>query len=508
MRKQKLILSIDDEELVRNSFRMFLSEFGFDVIVGEDGKSGLKLFYEHSPDLVLLDLKMPGMNGIQVLQKMIKADPSIPVIVVSGVGIIQEAMEAIRQGAWDYLLKPVEDLNILLHSVKNALEKSELLQQNKKYQMDLESMVASRTMELELSNKKLSQEIEYRKEVEVQLHKSRQILSSVIETVPDIIYRVNKNGKINFISDAVKNYGYQKTDFINKSIFDFINHEDRKRSYWHLLERRTGSRKTKNFTIPFLVDHKNPPIFMLESEGIYTEAGEHFIGTQGILRDITARIKAENKIKKSLQEKKALLREIHHRVKNNMQIILSLLNLQMRDIKNPKIQEILKQSQNRILSMTIVHESIYKNNNFAQIEIKQFIKEFYNRITNSYLIGKQITVDYDIETSMISLDSSVPLAIILNEIITNIFKHAFKGQKTGNVMITVKIIQENFAKVKIEDNGVGFSKKPNMKKPKTMGLSLIKTLTKQLEGEINIDHLDMGTRITFTCNTQLSKSSL
>jgi len=508
---KKVILTIDDEKFIRTSFKTFLEDFGYDVLEAGNGIEGIKIFKKYQPDLILLDLRMPEMDGFGVLKNVLAISPDTPIIVVSGVGIIKDAVEAIRQGATDYVLKPIQDLDILRYSISRALEKADLVAQNKKYQEKLEEMVEERTSELASTNDLLSEEINHRKQTELKLQNSQQMLTSILETVPDIIYRLDNNGKINFISDAVKNYGYLPSDFIDKYIHELVHPEDQENAYWHVRTRRSDFRKTMNYEIRLFPysDETNYPIFMLESEGIYSSNINHcFIGTQGVARDITLRKEAEDKIKKSLKEKESLLREVHHRVKNNMQVILSLLNLQMREIDSVDIQNILKESQNRIQSMAIVHESIYKTTDFSHIRIVNFIKSLYMQIATSYDMQSEIKVNYNINEVFVSLDSSVPLAIILNEIFTNIFKHAFDNFKNANINIHVEKIDDKFAKVFVEDNGCGISEEIDPYSPDSMGLSLIKTLTKQINGEMTVERLDPGTKTSIVFNTKINQSSL
>ncbi|MCK5076735.1 MAG: PAS domain S-box protein, partial [Calditrichia bacterium] len=151
------ILTIDDEEVIRYSFKNFLEDFGYNVIAAENGKKGLAVFNEHKPDLVLVDLRMPVMDGLEVLENLKKNSPDTPVIVVSGTGEIKDVIEALRLGAWDYLLKPVEDLSVLLHTIQKSFERLELIKENRSYQHHLEEKVEQRTQEIFLKNIELKQ---------------------------------------------------------------------------------------------------------------------------------------------------------------------------------------------------------------------------------------------------------------------------------------------------------------------------------------------------------------
>ncbi len=155
--KQPVILTIDDERHIRESFRYFLEDCEYNVLTAENGRKGLDLFQQHSPDLVLLDLRMPEIDGLEVLARIKKQSPDTPVLVVSGTGVMADAVEALRLGAWDFLLKPIEDLSVLHHTVKKNLERIRLIRENRAYQHHLEEKIAQRTRELQYANAELQQ---------------------------------------------------------------------------------------------------------------------------------------------------------------------------------------------------------------------------------------------------------------------------------------------------------------------------------------------------------------
>ncbi len=151
----KTILIIDDEEAIRQSFADYLEDMGYRVLTAENGRVGVDMFDRERADLVLVDLRMPKMDGLEVLAHITKKSPATPLIVVSGTGVISDAVEALHQGAWDYILKPVKDLSVLAHSVDMAFEKARLKEENRRYQDHLEQMVAERTSELHRTTENL-----------------------------------------------------------------------------------------------------------------------------------------------------------------------------------------------------------------------------------------------------------------------------------------------------------------------------------------------------------------
>jgi PAS domain S-box-containing protein len=151
------ILIIDDEKAIRDSFCAHLEDCGYDILTAENGREGLDIYQNEQPDLIIVDLRMPEVDGIQVLETISRQSPLTPLIVASGTGLINDAVEALHCGAWDYLLKPIQDLSMLTHAVESALEKARLKKENQAYRLRLEQLVEERTAELGQANMDLSQ---------------------------------------------------------------------------------------------------------------------------------------------------------------------------------------------------------------------------------------------------------------------------------------------------------------------------------------------------------------
>ncbi|MCF8056585.1 MAG: response regulator [Desulfocapsa sp.] len=149
------ILTIDDETLIRESFRFYLEDCGYQVLEAENGRIGIEMIEKFRPDLVLVDLRMPEVDGLEVLQHVHKHFPELPIIVISGTGYIGDAVEAMNRGAWSYLLKPISDFNSLRYAVEHALEKARLIEENRSYREHLEEKVQQRTQALEHTNQLL-----------------------------------------------------------------------------------------------------------------------------------------------------------------------------------------------------------------------------------------------------------------------------------------------------------------------------------------------------------------
>ncbi len=215
--------------------------------------------------------------------------------------------------------------------------------------------------------------------------------------------------------------------------------------------------------------------------------------------EASERDKAQKQIINSLEEKNVLLREIHHRVKNNMQIISSLLSLQSSTIENPEMREIFHESQNRVKSMSIIHEQLYQTDNLSKIDFKIYINGLIKSLFQVYSSpSKQIKWDVDINEVKLNLETSIPCGLIINELISNSLKHAFKERDNGK--ITVKMDRNNdLITLIVADNGVGISNNFQIEKASTLGLKLVTNLVKQLEGEMIVNN-ENGASFTIKFN--------
>jgi two-component sensor histidine kinase len=225
--------------------------------------------------------------------------------------------------------------------------------------------------------------------------------------------------------------------------------------------------------------------------GLITYRGR--VASMGTVKDITDRKKAEEQIKNSLEEKEILLREIHHRVKNNLMIVSSLLAHQSQYIRDKDVIDMFTDSQNRILSMALVHEKLYQSKNLAKIDFKEYIDDLVVDLIQSYEVnGNKITLNMNIENIQLDIDFAIPCGLIINELVTNSLKYAFPvgTQTQGEIKIAFHSIDrnENIFELVDSDNGIGLPKDLDFRKTDSLGLHLVTTLAeKQLHGEITLN---------------------
>ncbi|MDI6643959.1 MAG: PAS domain S-box protein [Methanobacteriaceae archaeon] len=205
------------------------------------------------------------------------------------------------------------------------------------------------------------------------------------------------------------------------------------------------------------------------------------------------RMHDEDKIKRSLRDKELLLREIHHRVKNNLQIVTSLLNLQSRKIDDNEAVDVFKESQNRVKSMAIIHEQLYQSADLAYIDFELYIKQLISYLSDSYNVNRyKIKTEIIADSISLNIDTAMPLALIINELVSNSLKYAFPDSEEGNIRVELKK-EDGMYKLTVSDDGIGLPEDISVENTKTLGLQLIHSLTMQLDGEITVD-LTNGTK--------------
>jgi two-component sensor histidine kinase len=212
-------------------------------------------------------------------------------------------------------------------------------------------------------------------------------------------------------------------------------------------------------------------------------------------QNIAERQRAEEQLRTSLRDKEVLLQEIHHRVKNNLQIMSSLLHLQSRHVTDQETLAMFKESRNRIRSMALVHEKLYQSSDLSQINFAQYVRSLGSYLLRSYGVDPGLVrLQIDAQDAHLSIDTAVPCGLVINELISNALKHAFPDGRDGEIRLEFHQVETGRFVLTVHDDGVGFAPDPVLTKPSTLGLQLVNTLVDQLEGTIAYDHSD-GTTI-------------
>src|SRR5664280_1322353 len=593
------------------SLRVLIGEDSEDdalLIIRELNKGGYNPVYERAEtvsamkkalkekqwDIILCDYKMPKFNAPSAIAVLKEANIDIPLIVVTGAIGEEAAVECMRLGAQDYIMKG--NMFRLCPAIARELEESEV----RKKQRQAEEVL---------------RESEYK-------------YKSLIENIPGINLTIDLEGTITFVSRRTNEIlGYEDLEMINMAIFNFIPEEDHQRVMESLRKGMKGE-KIKHFQIPMTAKSGEKVFFESSFTRIYkdgavvgaqgtavditerkhaesqreaalealrlseenfrrsledlplgvrivTVEGETIYANQAILdiyvhdsmeefkttpvenrytpesfaehqvrrekrkrgdnapseyeisivrkdgevrhlhvfrkdilwngerqfqvlyNDITTRRQAEEQLHASLQEKELLLGEVHHRVKNNMQVISGLLDLPAALSGNQERRKMFHESQSRIHAMSLVHEKLYGSKDFARIDLAGYVKTLSQDLFQTYKIypGK---IDLIIQTDgdvYVDINKAIPCGLILNELISNALKHAFPGDRHGELQIIIRGMKNTEIEIVVRDNGLGLPDDVDIHQPLSVGLYLVKGLVKsQLDGKMEVRR-DAGTEV-------------
>lgn len=331
------VLFVEDNDTIRFLYNRLLSKKVSSFYIAENGQHGLEVYKEHRPDLIITDISMPIMDGLEMISHIKQINPDVKVIVMSAYSIKEYFLEAINLGVNGYLIKPVE---------------------------------------------------------------AKKLFELIDELAGNILMK-------------------------------------------RALEEKEEKRRI-----------------------------------------------AEENLKRSLAEKDVLLREVHHRVKNNMQIISSILKMQERQVDDQRLKTVLGESQNRIRTMALIHENLYRNENLANIQFLNYVKSLASNLSRSYA-DKQgmIRFNYDIIDVFLPLDTGIPCGLIINELISNSIKYAFDGRERGTISIRLDRIDghDNEFELEVSDNGKGISKDFDIENSKSLGMKIVTRLVQQIDGILDYD---------------------
>ncbi|PKL84042.1 MAG: hypothetical protein CVV24_01925 [Ignavibacteriae bacterium HGW-Ignavibacteriae-3] len=308
-----------------------------------------------------------------------------------------------------------------------------------------------------------------------------------IENSVDAVTVVDTKGIIIYESPSVTRiFGYAPGELIGRSVFEFIHPGNLKKTL-DLFKRASKE--------PFSVNIIELQFLKQNGEWAYIRASGKNMIPDPIIRgiilnvtDISERVEMESRLKRTIDEKDILMKEIHHRVKNNFMTVSNLLYLQADLVNDPKVTEVFLECQNRIKSMALIHEKLYQSETLSEVDIHSYVQRLISYIQSSYInTSANILIDLDINPAIkFGTEKAISIALIINELLSNIFKYAFPSNQNGIVQIRLYKETDNY-RLTVKDDGVGFPEEYNAALSNSLGLKLVKMMSEQMRGNFTIN---------------------
>lgn len=328
-------------------------------------------------------------------------------------------------------------------------------------------------------------DITERKKAEEILKQSEEKFRAVSESTPAqiVIFQGTKFVYVNPYSEIMS--GYSKDELLKFNFWDLVHPEYKELARQRGLARQNGEDVPSNYELK-IITKSGEQKWLDYSAKLIDYNGKPAV--LGISVDITARKKIEQRLQQSLSEKEILLKEIHHRVKNNLQIVTSLLKLQSSYVDDEKVKQLFKESQNRVQSMALIHQKLYQTKDLSHIDFKEYIETLALYLQHSYgVLEDKVKIIIDVKNLEMPIDNAIPAGLIINELISNSLKYAFPNGQTGKIFINLAF--DDFEKeywLSVRDTGIGIPENFDFKNANTFGLKLVTTLAGQMGGTIEL----------------------
>ncbi len=570
MEEEIKVLILEDVPLDAELIERELKKEGFDFVSHrvEREDEYIMEVEKWQPNIILADHSLPQFDGVSALYIAQEKSSHIPFIFVSGKIGEEFAVEMLKKGATDYVLK--HNLSKLGYAVRRALTEAQehlerkkaqeaLLESEKKYRalfektknpilvfndegtfidfnqaavdfletepdqllklkihhflapdsdpVDMKDWSTGRIVELPLEiNNELKileltitpvelgerniifgtgRDLTKQKRMENALKESEEKYRLLVENQTDMVVKFDPEGKVLFASPSYcEVLGRTEESILGSNFLPLVHQEDQEKT-------QRGLEKLRRPPYVVFLEHR-----MLTMNGwrwiawadkaIMDDEGnlEAFVG---VGRDITERKLAEDRIMRSLKEKELLLREIHHRVKNNLQIISTLLSLQSSQIEDQRVIDLYRESQNRILSIALIHENLYQSEDLTNINFANYVKNLIDDLFHSYGVDPdKIQINMQIKDIIMGIETAIPSGLIINELISNTLKHAF-FQGEGEIYLELSRKDNDKYQLIVRDNGKPFPDDFKFENTDTLGMKLISSLVAQLDGTITLN---------------------
>jgi PAS domain S-box-containing protein len=421
------------------------------AVDGEDAMAYLRKQGKYAsamtPDLILLDLNLPIKSGLEVLQE-IKSDPHlqlIPVMVLTSSGTEKDILASYSLHADAFVTKPAdlaEFTRVIAQIKRNTIES---------------------------------------------LEDNEQQFRVFVNAAPVMMWMTDANDRPQLFNDGWLHFtGQALVQALNRQLASEEVHPDDRAEYIETLER--NFRKREPFEHRYRMKTWQGAYRWINAAVMPRFAPDGlFCGFIGCCTDITGHKQREDQIAAALKEKETMLAEIHHRVKNNLQIIDSLLGLQLAQVDDPATLAILRDSQNRVKSMALIHQSLYQSNDFSRVDFTEVCGTLISNLFASYGVDTaRVRLVQSTETVLLPMNIAIPLGLLVNELISNVLKYAYPGGSSGEIRVLLGTQVNGDLELIVSDDGVGIAEDPDIKNSPTLGLQLVHVLSEQLFASLAI----------------------
>jgi PAS domain S-box-containing protein len=503
-RKNVKILLIDDDPadrdlLTRRLRRAFEPLTCVEVSRRQDFEAAMA---EGGFDVMITDYQLKWSDGLWVLRRCRESYPDLPVIMYTDTGNEEIAVEGMKAGLNDYVLK--SHPTRLPIAVQESLEKARLRRAQveaeaalKQAKDTLERTVDERTAELKALNTQLHEDIAQRQHVEQALRESQASLQALLDHTTAIIYLIDPKGRFLLINRQFEQLFHATKAQVVGQPLEAVFSEDIAAAFRANNLQVFAAGTAQQFEE--LAPHDDGLHTYISIKVPLHDATGSAYALCGISTDITERKRVEEDLKTALAEKEVLLKEVYHRIKNNLQIISSLLDLQAETVPDPQVRALFADSQQRIQAVALIHESLHQAGNVRRIPAAEYINRLSTQVFQAYTSpSDRITLSVQADPLWIEAQQAIPCGLIINELLSNSLKYAFPSDQSGEITIGLRADAAGQVVLTVGDTGVGFPAHVDFRHTESLGMQLVCLLTEQLGGSIELD-CATGTRWTLRC---------